>query len=138
MFFTPCTQPGLFGGPNMYLVKFGFFYTTNQRGFYTNQPWGQPKYAPIPRKASKNKEEALVHMDCWRILFLRDLIPNSNHPRGAPRFVVVVLFLIHTKTICTNGSSLFVQAFLGIGAYFGCPNLLHALPVGPASILQFP
>ena len=27
--------------------------------------WTQPKYAPLPRKACKDEEEALVHMCIW-------------------------------------------------------------------------
>ena len=104
--------------------------------------WGQPEYAPIPRKASKNKEEALVHMDCWCIWFLRDLRENNNHPRGAPRPVVVVFFLNLAKTICTNNpcapmlpSSLFFEAFLGIGTYFGCPGCCTTTSAAPPTFL---
>ena len=82
--------------------------------------------APIPMKASKNKEEAFVHMDYWCIWFLQDSRQNSNHPPGGPRPMVVVflwnLAKPYAPRIHIHQCFLRFDAFLGIGAYFDCPQ----------------
>ena len=87
------------------------------------------KYAPIPRKVFKNKEEASLNIDCWCIRCLRDSRENNNDAWGAPHPVVVVFFLNLVKFVLflnlvknTNTPYapmlplLVLNGFLGVGA----------------------